>query len=141
MYPVSAGTERGRRHSQSPIRPHGARTLERDIKDLLIAWGRGRALSSAENGYPHQSAFARFIRNPGSANVVALPIPEDVFMAVDKAASELRTRRPGAHTIIVLAYIHRMSDAAIGRKQKCSRSTVRNAREAAENWIAGRILA
>jgi len=127
----------------------GARAMHDElygtVQDLLMAWSRWRWTDRGCNiGYPSQAAFMREARQPGRATVREAPIPDDLAQRVDLAVSQLKMRSEpidGDHRWQVLtdAYLHGWTDRIIARKRKLGRSTVRNARIAAENWIEGRL--
>lgn len=112
------------------------------IQDTLIAWAKGKALNEAQNGYPRQSAFARYMLNPGDtadkANAVD-PLGIDDHIRVDAAVSELRLSKPVHFQVICLAYLCRKRDVSIARILRTSRSSARALRENAEYWIDGRL--
>lgn len=112
------------------------------IQDILMAWGKGKAMGAAENGYPSQAPFARFMLNPGDSAEKASFSPlldPDQHCRVDAVVSEMRYRKPHHFEIICMAYIQRKRDAAIAKAKRESRSSIRNARENAEFWIDGRL--
>ena len=91
------------------------------------------------NGYPHEAPFARFIRNPGTANVSVQPLSDEEHQRIDLAVSDLKLKKPDHYQVIWLAYIKRLPDKRIGYVLKTSRSSVRNLRENAENWLDGKL--
>lgn len=111
------------------------------IQDVLLAWGRGRSVHSAPNGYPRQANFAGSMINPGdqAARAEITPLPELEHLRVDAVVSQLMDRKPEQHRIIRMAYIYKMSDSEICKAIRCSRSRVRSIRENAEHWIDGRL--
>ena len=112
------------------------------IKDDLVGWAKGKAMNKAENGYPSQSAFARYMINPGDSAEVARSTPAlgiDLHLKMDAVVSELGRNKPSHFEIICLSYLSCKPDAVIGRKMKMSRSSVRSMRENAEFWIEGRL--
>ena len=111
------------------------------IQDTLIAWGRGRAMNSAPNGYPNKAAFARLISR-GNINIP--PLGEDEMIRLDAIVSGMKGKKPTHHIIICLAYVEGWRDARIASKcrfegQKHSRSWVREQRIAGEAWIEAKL--
>ena len=121
------------------------------IQELLFAWGALRAVSSAYDiDYPHAANFARQIRNPGGATVQIRPVPESELAAVERAIGELKRRCESVpndlrYESVTRCYLRqeskdrRLTEAEVAKDLGVSKSTVRNARIAAENWIDGRI--
>jgi hypothetical protein len=112
------------------------------IKDTLASWGIEKAMDKPANGYPHQSAFARFIVNRGdSADKSTLPVglPDDIHGLVDAAVSSLAVKKPTYHEVICRAYITRLPDHTIAELMRSSRSSVRTMREAGEAWVESRL--
>ena len=118
------------------------------IQDDLRGWGQDRAINSPPNGYPGVTPFARFIRNPGSANINAIPIDDRLHLAIDAAVSRVRGKNELQGIILCEAYIKNKRDQSISNEMKHdyrngkskyrpSRATVRSLRERAEHWIDG----
>lgn len=130
---------------KTEIRPVEAQQVFNSVQDLLSAWARWRWSGHGANvGYPSEAPFRKHMRMPGSATVAALPIEDDLALSVDKAVSQLKMRSElieGDHRWLVLtdSYLNGWVDSTIARRRKISRSTVRTARLAAENWIEGRV--
>lgn len=116
-----------------------------NVQDLLMAWARWRWSGHGANvGFPSEAPFRKHMRMPGSANVSIAPIPDDVAGQIDLAVGQLKLRSEpveGDHRWQVLtdSYLNGWIDSTIAAKRKISRSTVRTARLAAENWIEGRL--
>lgn len=116
-----------------------------DIKILLQAWGRGRALNQAPNGYPPQSAFAKEMRQPGDGFAHnRLRLPDEDIKVIDAVISRLKIRKPDQHKVIVCAYARGMLDHQISKSQSfdgvtVSRSWVRAVRENAEHWLEAKL--
>lgn len=110
-----------------------------NIQDKLILWGRGRAMDAPENGYPHQTTFARFIRSSGQATVKLPPLAEDEFARVDVEVSKMNLKKPDHYKAICLYYIDRMGDAKIARSMKTTRHFIKNLRENAEHYLEAKL--
>lgn len=108
-----------------------------DIQGTLYAWGRGRAIGEAPNGYKTLS-WARMIRNSGQATHAAPPLDEELHLQVDKLVSDLRHHNERWHDIICLRYLGKrvkieggpdiyvpQKDGQIAKELKCGRTTVR----------------
>jgi hypothetical protein len=115
------------------------------VQDLLIAWGRGRSINSAPNGYPPKAAFAVLISR---GNLNAAGYTEEELERVDRYVSDMKLKKPIHHAIIALHYVERMTDARTAhylRKhgsedvRRAKRTWVRETRLAAEHWIEGRL--
>ena len=105
------------------------------IQDLLIAWGRNRALSDPPNGYP-TSILGRMM----SKGTVSLPtLPDEDVERVDAAVSQLRLKHTIKHEIIKLHYIHHRTDREIAKQMGGSRSWIRSLRENAEHYLEGKL--
>lgn len=106
------------------------------IQDLLVSWGRGKAMNNAENGYPHQTPFSRLA---GAGDIGTAPLPDDDHIRIDAAVSSLKARKLDHYKVIKCAYIKNMKDHDIARRLRCSRSTARDTRLQAECWLEGRL--
>lgn len=108
------------------------------IQELLIAWGRGRAIDDAPNGYPRQSAFARMA---GMGNVEQARLPDEEQLRVDGAVSDMKEKKPDHYAVICNAYIRGLPDSvsALRLRPKRSRSWVRNIRENAEHYLEAKL--
>ena len=111
------------------------------IQDLLIAWGRGRAMNDPPNGLPNQTTFARFI-SLGSISVP--PLDPDYQGRIDAVVSRMKHSKPQHHKIIFCAYVNNLRDGAISKEmrfdgQRYSRSWVRQTRKAAESYLEAKL--
>jgi hypothetical protein len=104
----------------------------------LIAWGRGKAMNNAENGYPHQTPFSRLA---GAGDIGTAPLSDDDHIRIDAAVSSLKVRKPTHYKAIKYAYVKSLKDHQIGKRMKprCSRSQARDIRMQAEHWLEGRL--
>ena len=112
------------------------------IQDILMAWAKGKAMNAAENGYPHQTPFARYLVAPGDMADKAgavLPISDERHIIVDGVVSKLGQRKPAHYEIVCLHYLSRLSDRRIARVVGISASSTRNMRENAEYWIEAKL--
>ena len=111
------------------------------ITDILQAWGRSRALNDAYSlDFPHQSPYAREMRNSGQWSSKTPPLDDELHAQVDAAVSELKNRGGQRHKVIFLAYVEGKSDSDIARRLKSSRSSVRSIRMAGESWLDARLI-
>ena len=106
------------------------------IQDLLIAWGRGKAMNNAENGYPHQTPFSRLA---GAGTIGVAPLPDDEQIRIDAVVSSMKNTKPDHHKVIFCAYVLGMKDVRIAKKLKGSRSHAREIRLSAEAYLEGRL--
>ena len=111
------------------------------IQDLLIAWGSGKAINNPPNGYPSQTAFARFIAR---GNLSVAPLDPDTQLHVDHEVSNTKNTKPDHFKVINCAYVHRMGDGVIAREMRFdgarrSRSWVRLTRKAAEAYLEAKL--
>ena len=107
-----------------------------------MSWAKGKAMNTPENGFPAQSAFARFMVNPGEnadKAVYIAPLAPGEHDRVDAVITEMKYRKPHHFDIICLFYLERKRDQAIAKVLRESRSSIRSARECAEFWIDGRL--
>jgi len=112
------------------------------IQDKLIAWGAGKALNQAENGYPKQTPFARYMLNPGDTTqrVSSVPpISDDEHIRIDGVICALGQRKPAHYEIICLHYLSKVSDIKIARVIGIGKTSVRSMRENAEFWIEAKL--
>ena len=112
------------------------------IQDILMAWAKGKAMNAAENGYPHQTPFARYLVAPGDMADKAgavLPISDERHIIVDGIVSKLGQRKPAHYEIVCLHYLSRVSDRKVARIVGISPSSTRNMRENAEFWIEAKL--
>lgn len=109
------------------------------IHDMLMAWGRNRAISDPPNDFPNQTAFARLIRNPGSANLSIAPLDEDEVQRIDREISSLRVKKERHWQVICLAYIEQLTDKRVGRRLRMSRSAARAIRQQAEHYLEAKL--
>lgn len=112
------------------------------IQDILMAWAKGKAMNAAENGYPHQTPFARYLVSPGDMADkagAALPISEDKHIIVDGVVSRLGQRKPAHYEIVCLYYLARSSDRKIAKSIGIGPTSVRAMRENAEFWIEAKL--
>jgi hypothetical protein len=106
------------------------------IQDLLIAWGRGKAMNNAENGYPCQTPFSRLA---GAGDIGTAPLSDDDHIRIDAAVSGLKVRKIDHYKVIKCAYVKSMKDHQIAKRLKCSRSHARDTRLQAEHWLEGKL--
>ena len=106
------------------------------IQDLLLAWGRGKAMNNATNGYPAQTPFSRLA---GAGDIGTAPLPDDEHIRIYAAVSSLKVRKGEHYKVIKCAYVKSMKDHQIARRLKCSRSHARDTRLQAEHWLEGRL--
>lgn len=107
-----------------------------------MAWGAGKAMNNAENGYPVQSPFARYMLNPGdSTDRVSWvpPISDDEHIRIDGVICSLGHKKPAHYEIICLHYLSRISDIKIARAIGIGKTSVRAMRENAEFWIEAKL--
>jgi hypothetical protein len=116
------------------------------IDNVLRAWARWRWEAHGANvGYPSQCPFRRLMLVEGESNLPAAMMSDDLALNVDLAVSSLKLRSHPVkddHRWIVImdSYLGGYLDRQIAYHRKLSRSSVRNARIAGENWIEGFLL-
>ena len=116
------------------------------VQNVLSAWARWRWENhGADIGYPKQCPFRRLMLVEGEANLPAALMDDELALGVDRAVGALKVRsqsRPGDHRWVVImdSYLGGYLDRQIAYHHRISRSTVRTARIAGENWIEGKLL-
>ena len=106
------------------------------IQDLLIAWGKGRSIHDAPNGYPSQTPTARL---QAKCDIGIAPLPDDEQQRVDAAVSAMSLTKPTHYRVICFAYIDHKTDSIIGKKLRMSRSSAREASVAAEFYLEAKL--
>jgi hypothetical protein len=99
----------------------------------------------ADIGFPGETAFRRMMVVEGEANLPAMPINDDLAIAIDRAVSNLKLRCGGNKDdyrwiAVVESYLCGFPDSRIAKVHRISKSAARNSRQAAENWIEGHVL-
>ena len=111
-----------------------------DIRIILAAWGKSRALSDSRHlYYPNVSPYCKDMRTTGRWSAKLPDLSEDHHIAVDREVSDLKTRGDNRHSAIVLSYVFGARDRDIAKVLKCSTSSAREARIAGENWLDARV--
>jgi hypothetical protein len=117
-----------------------------NVQGMLREWARWRWTNhGADIGYPHEAPFRRLMLVEGESNLPAVIMHDDTALGVDRAVAQLKLRSQpvkGDYRWIALmdSYLGGYLDRQIAFRQKTSRSTIRNARVAAENWIEAYVL-
>lgn len=108
------------------------------IQDQLYLWGKGKRVNHAPNGYPSQAAFAKEM---GQGNIGTPPLLDDEHCRIDRAVSQLKTRKEDHYRVIVKSYIYKLTDHEIAEGEKTSRDTIRRRRRQAEYYVDGAVNA
>jgi hypothetical protein len=111
-----------------------------DIRTILAAWGRSKALSDSSHlYYPSVSPYCKDMRSTGRWSSKLPNIKEENHLFVDSQVSELKTRGDRRHSAIVLCYVYGARDIDIAKELKCSKASAREARIAGENWLDAKV--
>jgi hypothetical protein len=116
--------------------------LSGSIEYLLERWGRAKRLNHPQGlTYPSETPFARLVTTSWSTG--AAPLDDDAHVHLDRVISELKSKKPDHHEIIVRYYIEHDGDSRISRKaiggQRYSRYEIRAMRKNAEGWLESRL--
>lgn len=111
-----------------------------DIRDILLWWGRSRAMSDAYHlDFPHKSPYSQDSRQSDQWSLKAVVLNDEHHALIDSAVSQLKTKGDNRWSAVVLSYVYRQLDREIGKHLGCSTTTARETRVAAENWLEAKL--
>ena len=111
------------------------------IQEVLRAWGTSKAVNDPYAlDYPHETPFAKQMRNSGQWAAKAPPLGDEHHARVDAAVSELKTRQGYRYDAICYHYIEGNKDHETAKALCCSTSKAREYRIAGENWLEAKLF-
>lgn len=115
--------------------------MTENIRDLLQHWGYWHR--HLQSPIPAYQSIAGIIHRMNTENPDRRPvcmIDDLTIRAIERAVAALKLRDRFRFDVIVMTYIHGMSDASIGAVKGPSRKTIEKERVAAEAWVDSRVF-